>query len=106
MTDKEDYSMELTKLFVILANQSQVEIQRNGIAAVEKIMKGNRVVVGVWQDASEPSGVGILVVKGEPHLRKVITNGKAEKVGLGAVSCVNLEQAMALGRMLGDLSAR
>jgi hypothetical protein len=60
-----------------------------------------KVVVGVWQDADEPDGVG-MYVKGDRKLRTVITEQKTGTFRVAAIPCECYEQAVALKEVAGE----
>ena len=75
---------------------------KEAMAFVREILADNMIVFAVWQDLSEPNGVGMLVVKGIAHLRESVTSGFPITVKISAVPCVCYEQALALQRTHGD----
>lgn len=60
------------------------------------------LVFGVFQDADEPDGVGMLLVKGHALLREIVASGKAWPVDMTGVPCACAEQAEALRLVAGE----
>jgi hypothetical protein len=76
-------------------------------AFVLKILADNEIVFGVWQDADEPNGIGVLLIKGkarlEASLRDVCASGVfVITTKVSAVPCACYEQALALQQAYGD----
>ena len=69
---------------------------------IRKILDDNDVVFGLWQDASEPDGVGMNVIKGKNLIREVVASRKAAKVRIAAVPCKSAEHALATEQVCGD----
>ncbi len=84
---------------VALANANRENITED-FATVQAIVDGASLVFGVFRDAAEPDGVGMLVVKGHALLREIVASGKALPVDMTAVPCSCAEQAEAL-RLVG-----
>lgn len=66
------------------------------------LLNRHDVVVAVWQDAEEPDGVGMLVVKGDRALRTIIAENKAKNLSIASIPCDCLEQAIALKEVHGE----
>jgi hypothetical protein len=63
---------DFTRMMIELANQRQLAMRGMSKHAAFRYLKtivaDAEVVIGIWQDASEPSGVGLHVIKGLWHL--------------------------------------
>ena len=68
---------------------------------VKNVVAANQIVIGVWQDATIPSGVGMHIIKGNRTLSAIIASGVPERTDF-AVPCPNYEQALAAEKVLGD----
>ena len=84
-----------------LANANRAIITSD-FASVRAIVDSASVVFGVWQDAAEPNGVGMLVVKGQALLRNIVADGEARPVEMNAVPCTCAGQAEALRIQAGE----
>ena len=62
---------------------------------VWKILDSADVVFGVWQDPTEPEGVGYLAIKGEHLLADVVAKETAHS-HINAISCREATEAYAL----------
>jgi hypothetical protein len=60
------------------------------------------LVFAVWQDRTQPDGVGLRVVKGIPLLGEVFTTQQTKGVSWQAIPCIEEAQAVALQQVLGD----
>jgi hypothetical protein len=60
------------------------------------------IVIGVWQDADEPYGVGILLLKGSKLLNEISANGVERDATMTALPCNSREQAIAVYGVFGD----
>jgi hypothetical protein len=99
---------ELNKLkqnAVEMANGHHATMQgmspKRAMRYVKSILADNEIVLAIWQDPSEPDGVGMLLVKGRNKLREAIMSNVAINVKTSAVPCVCYEQAIALRETLG-----
>ena len=63
---------------------------------VWKILDSADVMFGIWQDPTEPEGVGYLAIKGEPLLADVVAKGAAHSHIINAISCQEAAVAYAL----------
>jgi hypothetical protein len=59
----------------------------------------------VWQDADEPNGVGLYIIKGDRLLHTIIAENKAARVTMTAIPSMCLEQAVALKQVAGEQPA-
>jgi len=80
---------------VDLANKTRGHLTGD-FAQVWEIVVNNEVVVAVWQDACEPDGIGMLLIKGEDLLRQSVENNRTLSARTAAIPCVELKQAVAL----------
>ena len=73
---------------------------------VRKRIADNDVVFAVWQNASEPHGVGYRLVKGQHLLRESMASGMSVSVSITGIKCIDAEQAEALARAEGETDHR
>lgn len=69
---------------------------------IKEAMAENDIVFGVWQDATEPDGVGIHVIKGHRRVVEIASGTAAAEVKVTAIPCECAEQAVAAQRILGE----
>jgi hypothetical protein len=81
---------------------------------VQKIIDSHDLVWGIWQDPSEPAGVGYMIIKGRRRLKAIAASGETAPegaIGIGpraarmktsAISCECAEQADAARLVFGD----
>jgi hypothetical protein len=62
---------------------------------VKQIIDGAELVFGVYPDNDSSDGVGMLVLKGDRHLKECFASGASVSVRVSAVPCVKVEQAVA-----------
>ena len=90
---------DFTRMMIALANQRQLAIRgmskRTAFRYVETIVADAEVVIGVWQDPSEPNGVGLHVIKGLWHLITATASSEPPRVRVDAVPYIDREQAVA-----------
>ena len=93
-------------MMIALANQRQLAIRgmskRAAFRYVETIVADAEVVIGVWQDPSEPNGVGLHVIKGLRHLMSATVSVEPPRVRVDAVPCVDRDQAVAAEQRFDD----
>lgn len=73
---------------------------------IRQQIEDNDLVFGVWQDSSEPDGVGWLPVKGAQKLREIMSGGESVLCSVTAIPCLCLEQAEALRLHAGEPDRR
>ena len=71
-------------------------------AHVKSVIAGHDIAFGIWQDANEPNGVGILVIKGEDLLQVCMDGGRSITGSISAVPCVERDQAVAAKEAMGE----
>jgi hypothetical protein len=69
---------------------------------VKGLVESSDVVIGVWQDVSEPNGVGLYIVKGDRRLRQIIADQQGQLAKVACIPCEGLEQAVALKEVAGE----
>jgi hypothetical protein len=69
---------------------------------VKCIIDAATIVYGVYPDVASPNGVGLHIIKSLRELQVVIASGKADLFKIDAISCIELEQAVAAAKVLGD----
>jgi hypothetical protein len=72
---------------------------------IEDLIVHHDIVVAIWQDSTEPDGVGMLVIKGQQRLREISTD-EPQKVSFTAIPCIEFEQAEALRQRAGERDKR
>jgi hypothetical protein len=70
--------------------------------AIKSVVDNNDLVFGIFQDSSEPNGVGFEVIKGLNLLREISASRKTKKVSTGSIPCISREQAIAAQNLWGD----
>ena len=75
---------------------------RECMGIIKNIIAANDIVIGVWPDSAEPSGIGFHCIKGVNSLREIVASDKAETLALAVVPCIELEQAIAAQQVFGD----
>ena len=85
---------------VALANANRARITED-FATVRAIVNAAPLVFGVFQDADEPDGFGLLLVKGHALCREIVASGKSWPVDMNVVPCTCVEQAEALRGVAG-----
>jgi hypothetical protein len=95
-----------TRIMIELANLRQLAMREMSRRAadlyVETIVADADVVIGIWEDAREPSGVGLHVIKGLRHLMTATAGGEPAGVHVDAVPCTDREQAVTAEQRFGD----
>lgn len=97
---------DFTRMMIELANRRRLAMRgmskRAAFRYLETIVADAEVVIGIWQDASEPHSVGLHVIKGLWHLMTNTASGEPARVRVDAVPCIDREQAVAAGQRFGD----
>ena len=75
------------------------------VAPVMKLLDTHDLVWGVWQDANEPDGIGMLIVKDARLLRTIVADYQLKPVSMTAIPCTCAEQAVALKKLFGEPKA-
>jgi hypothetical protein len=70
---------------------------------VRDLVDRHEVVIGVWQDAAEPDGVGQMIIKGDRLLRAIGAGDTGRFTSISAIPCIQAEQAVALKQVAGEL---
>ena len=70
-TRHDDLPAEFVGQLVEMANANDA-IMDGTMRPVMEMIAANDVVWGVWQDATEPGGVGLLIVKGANRMRQIV----------------------------------
>ena len=68
---------------------------------VKHIFDGAELVFAVYPDNDSSDGIGMLILKGEHHLKACFASGASVSVRVSAVSCVNFEHAVAADDLFG-----
>jgi hypothetical protein len=95
-----------------VANKHREEMrgmsEKEALQFVNQVINGAEIVWGVYQDATQPNGVGIHIIKGRRALSTIVGSeqfvgkGFAFEMRMSAVPCNDLEQAVATEQVLGD----
>jgi hypothetical protein len=92
---------EFKRLAVEMANANR-DAMDGTMTPIRCLIADNEMVVAVWQDAEEPDGVGLLVIKGDRFLRTVIAENRPMPARYTAIPCTCIEQAIALKEVAGE----
>lgn len=84
---------------VEMANANQA-IMDGTMAPIRALIAAHDVVVAVWQDSTEPDGVGAVVVKGTNLMREIIASGASQQRRVTAIASTDHAQAEALRRVM------
>ena len=82
--------------------------EKEALQFVNRVIDDAEIVWGVYQDATQPNGVGLHIIKGRRALSTIIESGQfvgkgfAFEMRMSAVPCNGLEQAVATEQVLGD----
>ncbi len=95
---------EMKQIIVASANANRAKLTTS-IEPVRQILDASDVVFGVWNDAVEPDGVGMLLIKGHQKLREIMASG-TQGCAISGIPCINIEQAEALRQVLGEQDQR
>ena len=97
---------DFTRMMIALANQRQLAMRgmtkRAAFRYIETLVADAEVVIGLWQDPSEPNSVGLHVIKGLRHLMTAAASGEPPRVRVDAVPCIDRDQAVAAEQRFGD----
>ena len=93
-------------MMVALANKNLSRLNGCGIDEIRQLVDAHEVVFGVWQDLSEPDGIGSLIIKGQQILRVVAASNGSKNVSLTAIPCSCIEEAMAFHQVVGEPDRR
>jgi hypothetical protein len=95
-----------------VANEHAKEMQgmtdKEALQFVKRVIEDAEIVWGVYQDATQPNGVGMHIIKGRRALSTIseagqfVGKGFAFEMRMSAVPCTCLEQAVATEQVLGD----
>jgi hypothetical protein len=83
-----------------IANRNQARMGGTP-GQLKQIIDGAELVFAVYPDDDSSDGIGMLVLKGERLLKECFASGASVSVRVSAVSCVNLEQAVAADDLFG-----
>ena len=95
----DEFKREHLQMLVSMANALVGNLDTDG---VREIIDGSDVVFGVYQDVTEPEGVGITIIKGELALESIFLLGASLDTNVAAIPCREREEAWALRLTLGD----
>ncbi|MHB2209732.1 hypothetical protein [Methylobacterium sp. CM6257] len=95
----------LLEQLVALADESRKRITCD-LASVRAVVDEADLVFAIWQDHSEPHGVGCRVIKGNQELQEIFAGGKSQEPRVAAIPCDSFEQAEALRQVAGEQDRR
>jgi hypothetical protein len=100
-----DFPAELVQAFVTMSNKVQKQLSgmsgEDAFQTIKDIVENADVVFALWQDESEPNGVGVLMIKGDPNLLEIIASGRAT-CKIAAIPCTERAHAEAARASLGN----
>jgi hypothetical protein len=82
--------------------------EEEALQFVKRVINDAEIVWGVYQDATQPYGVGVHIIKGRRALSTISKSGQfvgkdfGFKLRFSAIPCDCLEQAVATEQVLGD----
>ena len=79
-----DFERGFKARLVAAANANGARIDGD-FAQVRAIVDGAPVVYGVWQDATEADGIGLMIIKGHSLLRSIIADRNTLSVSIAAI---------------------
>lgn len=97
-TQLETLARELKLRMVELANANNDQMS-GSMEDIWQIIDQKEVVFALWQDAKEPDGVGMLIVKGATRVRQIAEGAAAAECAVSAIKCLDAEQAAALAQL-------
>lgn len=92
---------QLKSRFVTIANANRRAMDGT-IEPIKRLFDENQIVIGIWQDPNEASGLGFLVLKGGKLLHDARISGKSRPARASAIPCTCYEQAVAAKQMFGE----
>jgi hypothetical protein len=89
----------------VFRSLARLEDKHQGrVRLIKRLVEHAELAFGVWQDPTEPEGVGMLVVKGREVLERMqICPDGSRRVRWTAIPCIEAEQAVALRDFIGDI---
>jgi hypothetical protein len=93
--------MITNKMIVAKANEVRPQLD-DTMEPIKRLIDNHDLVFAVWQDRSQPDGVGTQIIKGRKTLTEVFTSGQSARVRWTAIPCIEEAQAVALQQVLGD----
>ena len=79
-----------------------MKVGHGDFASVQATADISSLVFGVFPDAAEPDGIGMLLVKGHAPPREIAASGSGSPVEMNAVPCTHAEHAEALRTVAGE----
>ena len=96
---------ELKQVVVASANALRMVLD-GSFEQVRLWVEATEVVYAVWQDAAEPGGVGMMLIKGEQTLREILAADRPRSLNIIGIPCAEAEQAEALRQVAGEQDRR
>ena len=90
---------------VAKANANAERLKGCGIDLVRELVDGADVVIGVFQDQTQPYDVGTHVIKGHRLLKTVVAEHATKRARLECIPCRSLEEAVAFQHVVGEPDA-
>ena len=87
---------------VAMANERAVSGFPSTSDELRDVIEDHDVVFGVWQDASQPMGVGWRLIKGDAFLHVSVDEHGRMKTKMTAIPCREAEEAEAMRRVFGE----
>jgi hypothetical protein len=101
-----DPMRDLLRDVVEMANDFNFELENVPsdvrMEMVRQRIAENDVVFAVWQDQTEPHGVGSKLVKGQHLMRQMIADNKSLPLRVTGIKCIDVNQAESLKRIEGE----
>jgi hypothetical protein len=102
MSDLSDWYADFMRRMVEKAN-ANAALNDGTAGPIKRIIAGSDLVLAVWHDPSQPTGVDSLIVKGDRALLDSIAKNTSVALKTDAILCDNAEMAEAYGRTLGEI---
>jgi len=88
------------------ANTNRDALKGGGMDAIREFVDGADVVIGVYQEKTQPHGVGTYIIKGRRLLMTIAAEKEGRFVRQLALGCTSLEEAVALQWVFGEPDAK
>ena len=88
-----------------LADMANARVENGFTGAgdeLRQIIESHDVVFAVWQDASQPDGVGITLIRGDALLDTSVDTHHPLSTNLTAIPCAEFEEAEAMRKVYGQ----
>lgn len=78
------------------------ELLDSSMKQIENLIANADVAIAVWQDFSRPTGVSLLVIKGQRLVREAVATNTSFEGKVTAIPCREEAQARALLQVCGE----